>query len=501
VDVKINVKTTDITTVDADAAVVGLFEDGGKLSGAALSADRFTDGLVARLIRSGEFSGKHGSTAIVHSSSSSGPRRILVVGLGEKREFNFVVARRASAAAIRRAREAGCARVSSVILGEGTGRLDIAALAGDVVQGAVLGLYLFDKYRTERSDLPGVVKEIILVTGDLNSATAIRRGARQGERLALNVALSRDLANTPGNDLTPARFASISAREGRRRGITVSVFDKKRLEREGFGAFLSVSRGSANPPRMAVLDYRGGPGKPIVVVGKGVTFDSGGITLKPGAGMGEMKGDMAGAAAALGAVLTAADWKLKRRVIGVLPMAENMPSGTASRPGDVVRLYNGLTIEIISTDAEGRMLLADALAYAVRKYRPSVMVDIATLTGACKIALGSQHAGLFTEHDDLARSLLDAGERTGESVWQMPIGGSYGALLKSGVADLKHTGGRFGGACIAATFLSRFVGKTRWAHLDIAGMANVEKSNHPDVSKGMTGFGVRLVAEWIAAWK
>ena len=307
---------------------------------------------------------------------------------------------------------------------------------------------------------------------------------------------ARDLINTPSNDKKPEQFTKIIADTAKKENLKVKIFDEKELKRKKFGAMLAVAAGSESKPRMIVLEYNPkGAKKTVALVGKGVTFDSGGINLKPTGSLEEMKSDMSGAAAVAATLIALAKLKPKTKVIGIIPVVENMPSGNASRPGDIVKSYSGKTVEILNTDAEGRLILIDAISYVVKKYKPETLIDIATLTGACVIALGEKIAGVFSSDDELAQSIISSGEKTYERCWHMPLPDDYKEDLKSDFADLKNiAGSRWGGAITAALFLSEFVGDTRWAHIDIAGPSYMKKGN-AYCGVGGTGFGVRLFCE------
>jgi leucyl aminopeptidase len=324
----------------------------------------------------------------------------------------------------------------------------------------------------------------------------VRKGARLGEIIAGSAVLTRDMVSAPAADMTPTHVAGAARSLGRKHRLRVRVLGRQEMRRLGMGALLGVASGSAQPPAFIIAEYKGGGRKPwIALVGKTITFDSGGISLKPSDGMDKMKSDMAGGAAVLGAVANAAALRLPLNVVALLPATENMPGGSALKPGDILRTMTGQTIEILYTDAEGRLILADALAYACR-YKPSAIVDIATLTGACRIALGPEAAGMLGNDDRLKQQVRAAGERTGERVWELPLWEGYGDLIKSDIADMKNTGGRDGGVITAACLLSKFVGKHPWVHLDIAATGWIDK-DRPYTPKGATGFGCRLLTQFL----
>jgi leucyl aminopeptidase len=376
---------------------------------------------------------------------------------------------------------------------EATG-MEEADLITALAEGACLGNHVFDRYKAEKKRQP--VETITLLT-DTGAAKAHRRMVERLETACAGTRMAREWVSIPSNDKVPEAFAAEVAAAAKAAGLKATVFNENALRRKGFGALLAVAAGSDHPPAMAVLEHKPrGAKKTVVLVGKGVTFDSGGINLKPaGSQIEEMKMDMAGAAAVAGALISAARLNPPMHIVGVLPLVENMPSGRATRPGDIIKSYAGKTVEIGNTDAEGRLILIDALAWAVQAYKPDAVLDLATLTGACVVALGEKIAGLFSRDDDLAEAVLAAGRRTGERCWRMPLPEDYKEQIKSEFADISNMGAtRWGGAITAALFLSAFVEKTRWAHLDIAGPAYSKKASDYAPAGG-TGFGVRLLLD------
>jgi leucyl aminopeptidase len=371
---------------------------------------------------------------------------------------------------------------------------DVAQAA---VEGAIMGNYMFRKYKSEKD-----VKELdrlVLSPGSQGRFSEGVEGARQGKIIAEAVNYVRDIVNSPGNEATPRMLAE-EAQKLAGNGISCRIMEKAEVEERGMGAFLGVAQGSAQPPKFIILDYSPGDrGSVIVLVGKAITFDSGGISIKPSAKMDKMKYDKAGGAAILGVIRAAAELRLQHRVVGLIPATENLPSGSALKPGDVITSASGKTIEIINTDAEGRLILADALNYALR-YKPVAIVDIATLTGACVIALGNVASGLLGNDEGLKNRLKEAGEAVGERVWELPLWKEYEEQIESDVADIKNVGGKEGGAITAASFLNKFVEDHPWAHIDIAGTAWNEKDK-PYAPKGATGVGVRLLIEFLRRMK
>jgi len=390
-------------------------------------------------------------------------------------------------------------RAASVAV-EVLGGLRASDTAISLATGASLRAYRFDKYRTAKDDLEDQNDQLEQLTLHLDEPGAAEAAWRAAEAVIAGVAHGRDLVTEPANVLSPEAFAEACRELGPALGLEVEVHDRAALERLGMRALLAVSQGSAREPRVATLRWSGGPPDqpPVALIGKGVCFDSGGLSIKPASGMEEMKWDMGGAAAVFGAMKALAGRKAKANVVGVLGLTENMPSGTAQRPGDVITSMAGLTIEVVNTDAEGRLVLADVLHYAKEQFKPRVMIDLATLTGAIIVALGHEQAGLFTPDDELARRIQDAGAAVGEKVWRRPLGDDYAKHIKSDIADIKNVGrNRQAGATAGAVFLQRFVGDVPWAHIDIAGTA-WSKEDRPLAPKGATGYGVRLLDRLIA---
>jgi len=492
----VRVRRGDITGRAAGALILGVVEGTRRPSGALARVDAATRGAVSAFLKSGDFSGALASTAVLYPR---GPKvkRLILAGLGPLAGVDLRAVRNATAAGVRRARELGAGTVATVIHGAGKGGLPVAAAAQAVAEGAVLGNYRFETYRSDPGRKP-LARVDIVVHGDAPLAeveSAVERG-REG---AAGACLARDLANTPGQDLTPAALAARARAVGAAAKAKVQVLGVAEMETLGMGAVLAVGRGSVNPPRFVVLDYAPrGARSTVVVIGKGITFDTGGISLKPHENMHKMKYDMSGAAAVLGLFSALPVLAPPGRVVGLLAVAENMPGGAALKPGDVIRTMDGATVEVTNTDAEGRLVLSDALAYA-RRYEPDAVVDLATLTGAISIALGFEAAGMFTTSESLGAELIRASEASGERIWPMPLWKEYEAGLRSDTADLLNsTGTREGGAIMGATFLKRFARGLPWAHLDIASTAwtNVER---PIETRGATGFGVRLLLEWLRA--
>ena len=431
-----------------------------------------------------EFSGK--ANALLYSRTE----RALCVGLGERAKIDAQTLRSAAGAAAMFLKKIG--RPRAVVQLE-----DWPQFAGPVVEGMVLADYRFERFKTKKATALESVRMQVLGEDLAAAKAAGRRGETVGE--AANFA--RDVANQPANLLYPETLAARALKLGGDFKLKVTVFDEKKLRAGKFGGLIAVGQGSERGPRLIVIEHRGGPKSqaPIALVGKAITFDTGGISIKPAANMEEMIFDKCGGMAVLGAMAAIAELKVKRNVVGIIASAENMPSGAAYRPGDIITTYDGKHVEIINTDAEGRMVLADAIAYARLDQKAAAIIDLATLTGACGVALGDYAAGFWSNDEDFGKRVLSAAEKAGERLWPMPLFPEFEEQIKSEVALIKNSGGRLGGACTGAAFLKTFAESTPWAHLDIAYMAHREK-DRADMARGATGFGVRTLVELVEAW-
>jgi leucyl aminopeptidase len=490
---KITVKKGRVESIQTGAAMIPVFE-GEKLGGFTARIDRSLGGTIARLIRRGDLVAKVGTTLILYPEGKIAPERIILAGFGKRSELTADRVRLAAGKAASAARSAGSRDL--LIPVEGIG-LDPEQLGQAVTEGVVLGLYRFLTYKTR--DEGSGRKELVscMIVAETASLVArLQKGSRSGQVIAEAAAMTRDMVSTPSADMTPSVIAGIAKGLARSHRLKVRVLERADMQRLGMGALLGVASGSVQPPKFIVVEYRGGGKQPwIALVGKTITFDSGGISIKPPENMDKMKDDMSGGAAVLGAIRNAASLRLPLNVVALLPATENMPSGSAYKPGDVLRTLSGQTIEILNTDAEGRLILSDALTYACR-YEPAVIVNIATLTGACRVALGQEASGMLGNDDTLKRMIREAGEQTGERVWELPLWEGYHDLIKSDIADMKNTGGRDGGVITAACLLSKFVQDRPWVHLDIAGTAWTEK-DRPYTPKGATGIGCRLLTQFL----
>lgn len=483
----------------ADTLVVNLFEGVLNPGGATGAVDQAMKGAISELIAGGDFSGKAGETAVLYPRGLLPARRVVLVGLGKQASFDLEAVRRASAAALKKAQDLNAKQVASIIHGAGIGGLQVQEASQATVEGALLGLYSFAADK-QNSNSKHKIEQLSLVTNAADMVEAARKGATIAQEIAGGVFLARDLVNMPPNVATPTKMAETAREIAAAYGLQLTIGDRDWAAERNMGAYLSVAKGAGEPPYFIVLEHNAGRNDldTVVLVGKGITFDTGGISIKPSEKMGDMKSDMAGAAAVLAAMKVVGALNLPLHVVGITPCTENMPDANAYHPADVIKASNGKTIEIISTDAEGRMVLADALVYA-SQYKPKAVVDLATLTGACVIALGSNvAAGLFCNQEDLSEKLVRSGQRTHDRVWPLPLWDDYKKSIKSPVADMKNSGGRAGGVGTSAVFLQEFTDYP-WAHLDIAGMALNEKAEGY-LPVGGSGFGVRLLVDFLSNW-
>ncbi|MCF8150129.1 MAG: leucyl aminopeptidase [Sulfuritalea sp.] len=472
--------------------VVGVFE-ARKLSAAAEIVDHAATQFLSDILRRGDMEGKAGTSLLLHGVPGVEADRILLVGLGKEREFHEKEYRAAIACAVRQLNETGGFDGTLYLTELNVKKRDVAwkiRQAAIVVQET---LYRFDRLKSKKEEVRRPLRKLTFCVNRRNELTIAETALAQGLAIAEGMDLAKNLGNLPGNICTPSYLAEQASLLGSTLGLGVEILDRGDMEKLGMNTLLSVARGSTEPPKFIILRHESGTSgaKPIVLIGKGITFDSGGISLKPGLEMDEMKYDMCGAASVLGAIKAAAMMKLPINIIGVIPTTENMPGGAASKPGDVITSMSGKTVEILNTDAEGRLILCDALTY-VERLEPECVVDVATLTGACVIALGAVATGLLANDDSLAKELLDAGHDAYDRAWQMPLWEDYQEQLKSNFADMANIGGRAAGTITAACFLSRFAEKYRWAHLDIAGTAW-----RSGKEKGATGRPVPLLTHFL----
>ncbi len=490
-----------IDAQSTQALGLGLFEDEEMpLSGVAANLDQNLRGAISELFIQGDFRAKKNETLALYTYGLIPAKRIVLVGLGKREAFSADTLRQAAASLAKKARELGVSELH-VSIPEGKVVMSPATAAEAIAEGASLGLYRFTEFKTELNDQKPDPDRLVLVTPESDEFSEIEAGLRTGQIIAQSTALARTLVNGPSNVVTPSHMAQAAQEMAAASGLHCRILDKTTMEALGMRLLLSVNRGGDEPAQMVILEHN--PGDPklptVVLVGKGITFDTGGISLKPSQNLEKMKGDMGGAAAVFGALRAAALLDVPLHVVGLTPLTENMPDARATKPGDVIRSLKGLTVEIINTDAEGRLILADTLTYA-EEFIPDAILDVATLTGGRVIALGD-HAAAVMGDDDLIEALRRAGERTGERVWPLPLFEAYGEQLKSEVADLMNVGGRAASTITAGFFLSKFVpDDIPWAHIDIAGLGLTDKAE-AYTPKGGTGFGVRLFIELLRNWR
>ena len=472
--------------------VIGVFET-RKLTLAGEMIDRVSNGYLSDILRRGDMEGKIDSTLLLHNVPNTLCDRVLLVGLGKERDFRDNEYRKAIKVAIKTLNETGSLEAVIYLTELGVKKRDMTWHIEQAVIVSMEAVYRFDKLKSKQDEVRRPLRKLTLCVERRNEITEAESAAISGQAIANGMNLAKDLGNLPGNICTPTYLAEQAQGLSKTYGIQVEVLNTPDIEKLGMHSFLSVAKGSRQPPKLIVLHYNGGPKKapPVVLVGKGITFDAGGISLKPAGEMDEMKYDMCGAASVLGTFKAIAQMQLALNVVGIIPTCENLPDGDANKPGDVVTSMSGQTIEILNTDAEGRLVLCDALTYAER-FEPQAVVDIATLTGACVIALGHHASGLFSNNDALAREIMHAADASHDRAWHMPLWPDYQEQLKSNFADMANIGGRAGGSITAACFLSRYTKKYDWAHLDIAGTA--WKSG---AEKGATGRPVPLLTHFL----
>lgn len=490
----------EVTSIKSDALIMFIPSDEKNKK----SVKRKLGSLLGRSIAPtvlDDINGKPGETTVLYTPVIFSAKRIILTGIGESEKLSLEYLRRAGAAAAKTAVRMKLSSITYMLDIFENNDLQLTASLEDIScalgEGAVLGTYKYSDYFTDEEQRAKPLRSVSFNASRKKSGDEIEKGVLRASSICKGVYLARNLGNTPGIDLYPETLAAIAQEECRKAGCKVTIFDEKRIQSLKMGGILSVSKGSERPPRFIIIEWKGGKrlDKPYVLVGKGITFDTGGISIKPSAGMGDMKMDMSGAAAVIGTMQAAASLKLPVNIVGLIPACENMPSGKAIRPGDVIRIMNGKTVEVDNTDAEGRLILADTLVFA-KKYKPKTVVDLATLTGACVVALGHYATGMMGNDSSVIESLKAAGERSYERVWELPLFDEYEKLIKSDIADVKNMGGRWAGAITAGWFLKKFVDDYPWVHLDIAGTA-ILAENADYTQKGASGIGVRLLIEWL----
>jgi leucyl aminopeptidase len=492
-------KVGEIQNEQVELIVLGLFEDHTGLSQTAAAVDQVLGGLIAQLTADGDFKGKTKELALLYTAGIETAKRILLVGLGKEAKFGVEAVRVAAGTVAKRVHELGVRKFSTEVFGAELHKLSLEDAVQAVVEGTGLALYEFTELKSDINNNAKKLEEVTILLSDSSGLKDAETGLAAGQAIVAGTSLTRNLVNWPGNFATPTFLGQQAQQLAERTGLTCQVLDEAAIKELGMGALLGVSAGSAEPAKFIILEHNANRADldTIVLVGKGVTFDTGGISIKPADDMDRMRSDMAGSAAVMGAMLAVATLALPLHVVALVPATENMPGGQALKPGDILRAMNGKTIEVINTDSEGRLILADALCYAAR-YSPKAVVDIATLTGARTIALGDQAIGLFSNDEGLVQRFVAAGQKTFERVWQLPLFEEYADNLKSFAADMKNQGGKGGGACIAAAFLNKFV-TYPWVHLDVAGLVSTE-TERPYTPRWATGLGARVLTQFLRDW-
>jgi leucyl aminopeptidase len=518
---KIKVKKGRIDQIEDQAIVLSHFEDQSELTGPVKAIDDRISGMISHLLESKDFIGKLNQTAIIYPQGKLPSSRIILVGLGKREEFDvpdeagicLEKLRQAFASACRRTKELRIKSVSSMVLPMGIKGIDSGRVAQSMVEGMLLSNYQMDKYKTTKKE--EILESFTIVEKDERKIGAIEKGAYLGELFSWAANYTRDLANQPSNILTPTGLSLEAKKLAQENNLRCKILSLPEIKKLKMNSFLAVASGSKEPANLIILEYhqeghlvKNKKPDTLALVGKGITFDAGGLSLKPTEDMLEMKGDMAGGAVIMSTVAASARLRLPLNLIGIIPACENLPSGSALKIGDIVTSHYGKTIEILNTDAEGRLILADALSYA-RVFEPTAIVDVATLTSGVKLALGNVAAGVLGNHEKLKKKMIKAGQKTGERVWELPLWDDYQEFIKSDLADVKNTGGKWGAAIIATSFLQNFVGDYPWVHVDIAGVAFSEKQrpyiplSEKDrlyIPKGATGFGARLLLQFLRDW-
>ena len=493
---KVKLECASVVECKCDVLIVNEFEGVKHPGGATGAVDKALGGEISKLLSSGAINGKLGSTYPIQTYGKIKAEEVICVGLGKSSDFDLDKVRIVSDAAIKAAKKCRAKRVATIIHGAGIGGLDPKQAVQAVVEGSLLGEYKFKGFKTEVENGDPVIEELVIVDYDPEKIKAVEPNVELAKVLVESTNKARDLVNSPSNKNTPTHLAEYASSMAKEMKMEYQVLGREDIIKKGMDALYSVSKGSIEEPKVVVLKYKAGAGDVYGLIGKGITFDSGGISLKPSKNLSEMKTDMAGAAAVIETMRVIAQLKLKVNIIAVIPITENMPGGNAYKPGDVIGSLSGKTIEVISTDAEGRLILADAISYA-KELGAKKIIDIATLTGGVKVALGDVAAGLIGNNDELVGKLLKSSGTTGEKLWRLPLYEEYKEYLKSDIADIKNStesGGK-ASASVGGTFLQKFVGDLPFAHIDIGGTAYIEKEQ-AYLSTGATGYGVRLLVNF-----
>jgi leucyl aminopeptidase len=501
IQVELKTRKVDVDKCKTDILAIALFSDAEKLDSINSLLNDKLGGAIERLLKTGDFKAKERATSVVYGNGKIGAKRILLVGLGEKDKVTLDTVRKAAAAVAKKAVDMK-AKTLSLALHNALGkRFNMSAVGQLYAEGTYFGSYRYDEYVTENEEGRLASLKVELIDSDSGKIKNLNKGLNAGTIIGQAQSYARTITNRPGNIIYPEKIAEAAKELTRKsKNLTCTILDEKQLTAKGMGGILAVGSGSVHKPVFIVLKTKPSAKKAdklptVAIVGKAITFDSGGISIKPSANMDEMKFDKSGGIAILATMKAVSELDLPVNVYGLIPSAENLPSGSSYRPGDIVTTFSGKTVEVQNTDAEGRMILCDALAYAA-KQKCDIIIDIATLTGACMVALGKYMAGLMSNSDELNKQLQKASEDSGEKVWPMPSGEEYAEEMKSKIADLKNIGSRWGGACTAAAFLRQFTGEAKWAHLDMAG---VDMVNSPSdyAADGSSGFGVRLLTTYL----
>ena len=493
---RIKAVSGNIADIKAGAIILSCYQDTKHIDDITKSVDDALKGSISNLIKQGDIKGKSGEYTLLYSNGQISADRIIIAGMGKKKDITVDKISGVVADSCRRLRQKGVTEIATVPIGNGINHIKTESSIQAIVEGAILGLYRFRRHFTKKSDNSKDIKQIQIVTTE-KDVKQVEKAIKKGRIIADSVNWARDMVNEPSNYMTPEKMAESARELANNYRLGIEILEEDQIKQAGMGGLLGVSRGSQQPPRFIVLTYKGRDSEEvdIALAGKGITFDSGGISIKPSEGMGDMKGDMAGGASVLGTLRAIAQLKPKVNVTALVPATENLPSGNAMKPGDVITAMNGKTIEVLNTDAEGRLILADALSYA-KKIGAKSIIDVATLTGACQIALGNICTGAFSNNQKLVDEIIAAGNKMGERTWQLPMFAEYREQLKSDIADIKNIGTRYGGAITAAKFLEDFVANIPWVHLDIAGTSDTDKEKGYLV-KGATGIPVRTLINFI----
>jgi leucyl aminopeptidase len=497
--VKILVQKGNLAETETEVAVVAHFEGDVSLGDNAAKLDKKSGGMIGEIITRGDFTGRLNEVSVIYPREQLSTKRLVLVGLGKRADFSLERLRGAFSKAAQYNRSLKVSELSTSVDFRSV-NLPLDQTTEAVLEGIILGLYRFTRFRTIDLEEIREISTLTIMEEQEDTIEIIRAAAKTAGVISDAVLFARDIVSAPANEMTPTRLANEAMESARERNIKCTILEEGEIREIGMNALLGVAAGSDEAPKFIIMEYHGGKSSSPVValVGKGLTFDSGGISIKPAEKMDQMKSDMAGGAAVIAAVRAAAELGLPVNLVGLVPAVENLPSGKAYKPGDILKSFSGQTIEVVTTDAEGRLIMADALTYAGR-YKPAAIIDLATLTGACIVALGDHVIGMFGTDDELKREIREAADLTGERVWELPLWEEYNELIKGDAADYKNSGGRAGGAITAAIFLSKFTGGYPWVHLDIAGPAWLAKDK-PYIPKGASGVGVRLLVQFLRNW-